>query len=536
MRCGRGSSGRWPGPRTVVAAGVLVAGAVVAVPAAADGDAGTFQRLGFDDLPPYCLFLETTALRDEYADRGIRFRGPAPDDGGGVLNVCAFFLVPGISPPNFLGFNDGANYANGGTPRDPETILFDPPVGFVEADVGSFLEAGLPIWMTAYDSAGSVVDQHAGSLEQVASPILVVADGIAWVEVEAPGARYILDDLLFGESPGGGIEVVPAALHVALEPGATASVSVTLRNTLNHDLELFLLERSPGDGLGESSAVGPATIEPMGEASGLANLVGAQGAVPLRRHQEVGDGAAPKILVYTESDPSSSTPDTELDQALRSLGLPYTSGYNGGVSSYFIPLLEQGSWDLVIFDHQAAFLYDWDLEVFDALLQYVLNGGRLVFGSWQISDRPTHPLWSALGFRWLDNYTVPEPVLWTPAEPRFFTVPNDVPEFVELQDLYVVDGQLIESLPGTTTLAVLASDPTRPALVLGNGGRTVVRAFLDGPNLADRDEDGLLDTYELWRDLLIQMLAEDVPWLATPAELVGVMSARPNENVITLSG
>jgi len=509
-----------PGPRearipTLVTALLCVASTLAPVPAQGDGDAGTFERLRFDGLPIYCLFGDTVALRDEYVDRGVRFRGPGPQDGGGVLGTCSFFLVTGISPPSFLAFNATASYSDGGVPRDPQTILFEPPVSFVQGNVGSFIEVDYPATMTAYDQGGTVVGETTVLLSPVASPLLVSAPGISRVEVTAPGARYVLDDLLFGESPGGDITPLPSTLSVSLQPGATATRTLTLHNAAGHDIDFFVRELSEPVG----SALGPVGYV-EGDEVPLDNLTADRADTSLVRHQATESPTEPRILVYTEGEPLATVPETDLDQALRSLGFPYTAYYNS-ISTGFIPALQQ-DWDLVIFDHQAVFLSDWDLAVYDALLTRVAGGGRLVMTTWQIADRPDHPLWTALGFRWLEDYTRPCPVAWTEAEPAFFSVPDDVPEFSELGDYYAIDGHRIETLPGVSVLAALeTSDPAlsgEAAMVLSNGGRTLYRAFVDGNNVCDCDLDDRFDTVELWRDVVIQMLADDVPWVGAPDE------------------
>lgn len=499
--------------RTVAALACLAC----AAPALGDGDAGTFDRLAFDGPPPLCLFSETVAVRDEFADAGVLFRGPAPSDGGGVLGSCSFFLVTGISPPTFLGFNETAQFADGGIPRDPQTIQFLTPVDFVQAGVGSFIEAGFPVTMTAFDDQGVVVDATTIPLTQQASPLLVVAPEISRVEVTAPGARWVLDDLLYGESPGGDLEASPDVLWEILDPGGSATRSLTVANGAGHPIEFFVRELSPGAG----EAAAEPTFVDLGPASAQ-NLAADTPARLQQRVQETGASSAPRILVYTEVEPLATTPDSDLDQALRSLDLPYTAVYGGNVANMFIPTLQGSEWDLVIFDHQVAFFYDPDFAVFDELLDHVDGGGRLVLSSWLIGERPDHPLWERLGFRWLTDLGEPTPVVWTAAEPDFFSVPDDVPEFTELGDFYGVDRQRVEAAPGSTVVAAYDPGgdeaPVDPAMILANQGRTLFRGFMDGNNTCDCDLDGRLDTVELWRDVVIRMLDEDIPWLTVAAE------------------
>ena len=127
-----------------------------------------------------------------------------------------------------------------------------------------------------------------------------------------------------------------------------------------------------------------------------------------------------------------------------------------------------------------------------------------------------------LGFRWVSDYTTPEPIGWTDEDPKLFAVPNDVPEFTILEDAYAVDGQQVETLPGATVMAVRTGAEEAPdpaAIIVANNGRSLFRGFMDGANPNDLDGDGRLDRFELWRNVVLRMLGEDVPWLATASEI-----------------
>src|SRR4030095_2137561 len=95
--------------------------------------------INFDEVTAPCGFIETTALRDRYSALGVVFSGPAPLDGGAVLNQCGSFGVTGHSQPNFLAFNLAAIMSNGGRPMGPETIRFTAPVSQLQLSVGSYI-------------------------------------------------------------------------------------------------------------------------------------------------------------------------------------------------------------------------------------------------------------------------------------------------------------------------------------------------------------------------------------------------------------
>jgi hypothetical protein len=499
------------------------------LPVQADGDAKTFQRLGFDDRPQICLFSETKALRGQYvAGFGLDFQGPSDLDGGGVLAGCAFFLVTGISPPNSLAFNAGSVYVDGGIPRDPQTIVFNEGTGFVAARVGSYVEVGFPATLAAYDAAGVLLGADTVLLARQTVPLLVEAAGIARVELSAPGARYLVDDLLWGASAGGDLRPGVSELALSVPAGGLVSTTLMIENTAGEEIQFFVRELAgapTGVGVEKTPAPSPAAVVALGDPVALPNHDGDVRATPVEvrragsartRLEGAGEGL-PRLLVYTEADAGGGpAADTDLDRALRSLDLPYTGFYNAIAA--FRDALEEGPWDAVIFDHQGARIFEYDADLYDGLLAYVQAGGRLVVSSWQMSEYAAHPLWAALGVTWLEDYRRPRPIGWTAQEPRVFDVPNDVPEFTELADLFFIDGQILEVEPQARVLARLSAEdasgtPGAPMLISHNDGRTLLRAFMDGNNLMDRDQDRLDDTVELWRGIVEWMFAPDIPWL-----------------------
>ncbi|MEZ4650498.1 MAG: FlgD immunoglobulin-like domain containing protein [Candidatus Eisenbacteria bacterium] len=540
------SAGRARFPARAIAHAVPCLLLISSTVAHADGDSSAFRRVDFDQSFPPCLFMETEALRDEFAPE-VRFRGPSLLDGGGILAPCAFFLVTGITPPNVLGFNETAEYESGGVPRDPQTILFDPPTNFVEARVGAFIEVGYPVTLTAYDANGAVVDTDTAALDQFTQRLVVEGGGITRAVLSAPGARYIADDFRYGDSAGNDLRVETAELRITLPAGAQTTRAIGLTNDSAHDMELFVWSRQIEEAAAGARGAGGASvaaIAPRFEATQFERLPGqlsfgpeatgnlralARDPLPERDVPMIGrfdrylgrnaDPTAPRILVFTEPDPISYAPETDLDQAIRSLDLPYTVVY-GGVSYFMGLLVDEGPWDLVVFDHQFANFYETDYVLYDRLLEYVQSGGRLIMSSWLAGERPSHPLWNALGFRYGEAFIDPQPVYWTDDVPRFESFPNDVPDFSTLGDYYVIDGHQIERLQGAVSLARYSGNTgaggdtdNNAAIVLANEGRTIFRAFNDGANISDLDGDGLFDTYELWRNLFVQMVGETRPWL-----------------------
>jgi hypothetical protein len=218
------------------------------------------------------------------------------------------------------------------------------------------------------------------------------------------------------------------------------------------------------------------------------------------------------ILIYSD-DAYHLAPNTFLDQALQHLGLSYTAHYEGDFAGFEASLTGAGPWDLVLFGNDN---YPPPPSVLTALDNYVNSGGKLVFTGWTISGDPGNPLWTTLGFSWFSNdVDPPDPVYWWDPGHPFFNVPESVPEFTSLLSVgYGTYGQHVEPLPGFSALAGYTTpgpDPNDAALVLGNGGRTVFKGFLDGQNDADLDLDGLPDGGELWINLIHNMLDLQAP-------------------------
>ncbi len=152
--------------------------------------------IDFDGSPAPCLFVETTALRDAFAALGVVFDGPGGNDGGAILDQCGGFGVSGFSPPNFLAFNGGALLMDGGIPRGPETLLFDPLVSHVEISAGSRSGSGQLLTVEAFGPGGAPIDMDSVILAPQLQLLSVAGEGIREVRISGPSV-FVLDDLAF---------------------------------------------------------------------------------------------------------------------------------------------------------------------------------------------------------------------------------------------------------------------------------------------------------------------------------------------------
>ncbi|MBW2495354.1 MAG: hypothetical protein JRE43_11430 [Deltaproteobacteria bacterium] len=152
--------------------------------------------IDFDAVSAPCGFNRTAALRDEFADLGVLFDGPAENDGGAILDECGSFGLSGYSSPNLFAFNANSQMPDGGTARGPATLLFDPLVNLVQVLAGSRTDEGQVLSMTAYGPDGAWVDMASVTLTPEMQALSVSGPSIREVVVSGPGI-FALDDLAF---------------------------------------------------------------------------------------------------------------------------------------------------------------------------------------------------------------------------------------------------------------------------------------------------------------------------------------------------
>jgi hypothetical protein len=153
-----------------------------------------FTTINFDDRDVPSLFINTTALREEYSSLGVHFSGIQPLNGGGILNEFGNFGVTGYSPPNFLAFNQTSHYSDGGIPKPPQIITFDDSVSSVSFNTGSFFEGEI-LTLSAYDAHDHKIAETSISLLKTLQAITVTSTGIQYVIIDSAATHFVMDDL-----------------------------------------------------------------------------------------------------------------------------------------------------------------------------------------------------------------------------------------------------------------------------------------------------------------------------------------------------
>jgi hypothetical protein len=219
-----------------------------------------------------------------------------------------------------------------------------------------------------------------------------------------------------------------------------------------------------------------------------------------------------RVLVHTD-DPVHVGPASYPEQALVRLGMPYHATYDWEQAT-FVAKLESGAWDVVIFT-----VDEWvtDPGVLDALLGYVDGGGRLIVYDRWLDVTAGHAFWAALGVSFRGNIVSPAGVnvpvyQWDGTHP-VFRFPEVVPSPLDWVSRGFTGGQRVAPLAGSRALAgyTVAPAASEAALVVGNGGRTIYKAFGEAwHDDSDHDGDGVADVVELWVDLIVYMSERQV--------------------------
>jgi len=152
--------------------------------------------VAFETQDRVCDFGRSQPLRDEYAGRGVHFRGATTTTGGAILHQCSNFGVPARSGKRFLAFNRRAVY-----PSPPERVRFDAlqrNVKLYAADGGSEGDEEARFSLVAKRDgtvrARTVVTTTIGGYVslRVAAPA-----GIDTVVLRSSAVAFVVDDLTF---------------------------------------------------------------------------------------------------------------------------------------------------------------------------------------------------------------------------------------------------------------------------------------------------------------------------------------------------
>jgi hypothetical protein len=222
----------------------------LALAAATPAAAGT-RTINFDDVTAPGGFSSTTVLTDRYAGLGVAFRGPAPNEGGAILNESGNFGVTGHSAPNFLAFNT-STYAKG-----PETITFATPAHSVEIKTGQ--SGGGTVTATAFDGTTPVSENFRTAQSSLATLSLNAAR-ITSVRLVFTGGAVVFDDLKWATSPVSGDESYEVTQNGQLDVAAAGVLAND--SHADNDVLTAVLSRAANNGTVDLRPDGSFTYTP----------------------------------------------------------------------------------------------------------------------------------------------------------------------------------------------------------------------------------------------------------------------------------
>ena len=213
------------------------------------------------------------------------------------------------------------------------------------------------------------------------------------------------------------------------------------------------------------------------------------------------DFAHPHILACADTA-ISSPPDTCIERALRSLGQSYDMYYSDwdGCEA----ALRSGLYDLAVVGNENNYPH---ASLFDALEDFLADGGRAMINTFDMDAFPTHTLWAAIGISYTADVTTAPPVYrWQPTHPAVDGWPGDPLTFT---DNYGDDGDRFTTLSNARALAGYTATQTsgETALVIRDDDRAIFSGFCIGNlNGVDQDTDGITDCVEIWQDGLEMLI------------------------------
>ncbi len=238
-----------------------------------------------------------------------------------------------------------------------------------------------------------------------------------------------------------------------------------------------------------------------------------------------------RILVYAD-DSFAEAGNTFVEQALRYLGLSYTSYYAdcGG----FGAALVGGSWDVVLVAHDNWYCLG---NYWSELESYLQSGGKAAIETFDIdgSNSEATTLWTTLGIVPMSDLTAIAPVYRWALSDRLFSSPRGVPDMTDLQNPYLDNGDHIQIVGATTAKAgfTTTAQANQSAIAVALGGRAIIDSWIVSQARSDQDSDGLADGLELWMNQISYLTGatgSDAAWLsANPVS--GTIPGRGSQDI-----
>jgi len=208
------------------------------------------------------------------------------------------------------------------------------------------------------------------------------------------------------------------------------------------------------------------------------------------------------ILVYGDGD-ADDPEDVHLFEALDALGLDYVQ--HDDAQDFMDDLTTAGYWTMIVVSQMDNDNMGDRWDDIESFLH--ANPTVAIIETWNADDEDMAEFLDYCGVYWEADIADSQPIFWHAPTHPLFTFPNDVPEFEQMSDLWVDDGDELTAVSGATLLGGLEpGDDTSGVIALCRDQRTLINTFLFGNNEEDLDGDGTLDSIELWMNEIDYML------------------------------
>lgn len=223
--------------------------------------------------------------------------------------------------------------------------------------------------------------------------------------------------------------------------------------------------------------------------------------------------AAQSILLLNQQCGSPTPSVAFFPTALQNRGLAATITLND--AAFRTALTGGGPWDLIIVDEYSSGL---SAATLTAIQNYIAGGGRAYMNHWAWDAATATSFGVTLGA----SYTTPITIYrWVPANP-LFTTPNVLNTLIPTLDTCNVDGFFFTGNGGATEIGGYTAGATagQAAVIVGNGGRTVLFGGIIGLFNGDNNGNGRPDGLELAENVLWYFFG--APTLIPVASTVGL--------------
>lgn len=207
-------------PVALVAASAVTLSAFALLLAAAPAAHAQTVFINFDTdangnpLTAPSSFGNAAPLTTAYSSLGVTFSGPAPEQGGAILNDASF-NPKARSGSNFLAFNRNSD---AGYAQDPETLSFSSNVSSVSiyaAGAGGAPGVSNAFTIQAFDVSNNAIASSSSTNVAGSYTLLnVVGTGIRSVRLTSTAGSdaFVYDDLTFVQSNAAGAAPEPSTL------------------------------------------------------------------------------------------------------------------------------------------------------------------------------------------------------------------------------------------------------------------------------------------------------------------------------------